>query len=115
MSKEKEVVELTLAERISLLSILPKEANFATLKIMRTLKEGLSFSEEEHKDYEIKVDIGDNGNIGYAWNEEGVKSEKAIKIGEIATDVIVKELKKLDKENKLTEREFSLYEKFIEK
>ena len=82
MSKEKEVVELTLAERISLLSILPQEANFATLKIMRTLKEGLSFSEEEHKDYEIKVDIGDNGNIGYAWNEEGVKSEKAIKIGE---------------------------------
>jgi hypothetical protein len=104
---EEQKMKLNLGERILLLSILPKEGNFATLKILRDLQNILSPSEEEYKKFEIKQENG-----RFSWNNEGVK-EKEIKIGEKATDLAIESLKKLDEEKKLTQNHFSLYKKFV--
>ena len=79
-----------------------------TLKIVRKLREDLSFTEVEHKALEFQQE--ENGVI--QWKKEG-DIPKPIAIGEKAKDVIVEVLKQLDKDEKLSDQHYSLYEKFI--
>jgi len=98
---------LNVFERLSILSILPKESDYTTIKIIRKLRENLSFTEEEYKKLKFET-----GNETIKWdNKEDVSKE--IEIGEKATDIIVEALKKLDSEKKLTDQFFDIYEKFI--
>lgn len=101
-------MELSVYNRLILLNILPKEGDFTTLKIIRKLREDLSFSEQEHAALQFKQD---GGNV--QWKQEGDVPVE-IPIGEKATDIIVEVLKKLDKEKKLTDQHMDLYEKFVE-
>jgi len=112
LEKVEEKMKFTLGERITLLGVLPKETNFVTLKIIKSLESRLSFSEEELKDFEIKVDTR---GLNYSWNKEGRKNELEIEFGEKATEIVVEQLKELDKTKKLTSQHFTIYEKFIEK
>jgi len=100
-------MKLNVLERLMLLGILPKENNFATLKIVRTLTSNLGFDEKETTEFDIKQE-GDK----VIWNQKG-SEEREIEIGEKATDIIVESLKKLDEEKKLNEQLFSVYEKFV--
>jgi len=100
--------ELSVLERLVLLSILPKEGNFVTLKLLRKLRENLSFDEGEIKELNFAQD-GDQ----VRWNEKA-NITKQISIGEKMTDLVCEALKKLDDEKKLREDHFSLYEKFVE-
>ena len=103
-------MELGIAERLILLGILPNEGNFITLKILRQLREDLSFNEEEIEKYKII-----QGDEQVQWNsEEDQKHKKDIKIGGEGTSIIVKLLKELDKTEKLNQKHLTLYEKFIE-
>ena len=102
-------MKLTVLERIALLGILPAEGNFVTLKIVRKLRESLSFEEDEAKKLNVRFE---DGRI--FWDAAAEEPEgKEIEIGEKATDLIVDSLKKLDKEGKLTEQHFSAFEKFV--
>ena len=100
-------MKMNVLERLTLLQILPKESNFATLMIVKNLTSSLGLSEDDYKEFEIKQE--ENQII---WNQKG-NEEREIKIGEKATDIIIESLKKLDEEKKLTEQHFSLYEKFV--
>jgi len=101
--------ELTVLERLVLLNILPKEGDFTTIKLMRKLRESLSFDEEELKKIEF-VQEGEQTR----WNEEASKSMlKPIQIGEKMTDIVHDALKKLNDEKKLTNEHLTLYEKFV--
>jgi hypothetical protein len=103
-------MELNVFERLNLLNILPKEGTFITLKIVRQLREALSFNEEELKALQFKQ----NTEMGTVqWNSEA-DTPKEIAIGEKATDIVVEALKELDKQKKLTDQHFGLYEKFVE-
>lgn len=98
---------LNTRERLVLLSVLPKEGDFTTLKIVRKLREDLSFSEDEHKRLKFQLT-----EAGTAWDAEG-DSPREFPLGEKATDMIVAALVKLNTEKKLTEDHYSVYEKFI--
>ncbi len=100
-------MELSVFERLILLNILPPEGDFTTLKIVRQLKTDLSFSEEEHAALQFEQNEGT-----VKWLQEA-DIPKEIAIGEKATDIIVGVLKDLDKQKKLTEQHYSLFEKFI--
>ena len=101
--------ELTVLERLVLLNILPKEGDFTTIKLMRKLRESLSFDEEELKKIEFVQD-GDQTR----WNVENAREiVKQIQIGEKMTDIIHDALKKLNDEKKLTNGHVTLYEKFV--
>ena len=102
-------MKLTVLERISLLGVLPAEGDFVTLKIVRELRENLSFDEDELKQLKVKAE---GGRIQWDATAE-TPGGKEIKIGEKATDVIVAALKKLNADKKLTDQHFSLYEKFV--
>lgn len=99
-------MKLNLSERFAVLQILPKEGNFATLKIVNDLRLVLAPSEADYKEFEIFQE----GEV-LKWNEKGAE-EREIEIGEIATAMIVAALKKLNDDEKLTQGQFTIYEKF---
>lgn len=101
--------ELTVLERLVLLNILPKEGDFTTIKLMRKLRESLSFDEEELKKIEFHQE-GDQTR----WNEKNASTIlKQIQIGEKMLDIIHDALRKLNSEKKLTNEHLSLYERFV--
>jgi len=100
-------MKLNVFERLILLQVLPAEGNFVTLRIVKDLKGIVALSEADFKEFEVKQ-LGEQ----VKWNEKG-NEEREIEIGEKATDIVIEGLKKLDKEKKLTERHFTLYEKFV--
>ncbi|KKL85961.1 hypothetical protein LCGC14_1949500 [marine sediment metagenome] len=101
-------MELSISERLVLLSVLPGEGDVTTLKVVRDLRMTLSFSEEEHKEYQFVQE----GTM-LRWNDK-VEQVKEIQIGEKAKDIIVLGLSKLNEQKKLKMEHLPLYEKFIE-
>jgi hypothetical protein len=101
-------MNLSVSERMVILQILPKEGNYATLRILQNLKLALSFTEQELKEWEIVTDAEKNQT---RWSINAGLAD--IPIGERAMDMIVEALIKLDREKKLTEQALSVYEKFI--
>ncbi len=103
-------IKFNLHERLIFLSLLPKEDNFSTLRIVRKISKDVGITDAEHKEYKIKS--VDGGRIEF----DPVKSqeEKEFEVGEIAHQLIKTALEKLDKEKKLTQEQFPLYEKIVE-
>jgi hypothetical protein len=100
-------MKFTVLERIILQEILPKEGDYITFKIIRDLRNELSFTEDEIKKFKIKQD-----SERITWDE---KSElpKDIQIGEKLNSIITDSLNKINGEGKLNSNNISLYEKFI--
>lgn len=100
-------MKLKVADRIRLLSILPEKGNLLTIKIVRELRENLSFSEKEHKDFGLKG-LGDR----IVWDDDKDKGKKVL-IGDQAKEVIEKSLRDLNEKDELTVPDIGLWEKFI--
>jgi len=99
-------MKLDVAERIRLLGILPEKGNLLTLKIVRELRDDLSFSEKEHKDFKIVAKMD-----RITWSDDAKK--KAVKIGDQAKELVEKTLKDLDEKEELTLADIDLWDKFI--
>ena len=100
-------MNLSVLDRLVVLKVLPKEADYATLKILMNLRLSLSFTEEEIKEWGIVSDL-DHNRTG--WKTDGMAD---IPIGEKATDIIVAAFKRLDKEKRLSVEDMDAYEKFV--
>ena len=103
-------MNLSVKERLVILSILPQEGNRLTWKVQKKLEDDLGFSEEELKIY--KLETLENGMV--RWDNNG-EQEKEIEIGEKANDIIVLALSKLNDQNKLKKDHIDLYDKFVGK
>lgn len=112
-------MQLEVMDRLLLNQVLPERGNLATLKIVRELREELSFSEEEHKAFEITTDAGKlcptcghkpTGNV--RWSADKGKL-KEIGIGPEATKMICAGLKLLEKQEQLTEQHRPLWDEFV--
>jgi hypothetical protein len=127
-------MKLSVLERLILLNLLPVEGSFTNLKLLRIARENLSFNEEENKALAFRQEgsqmvwndfatfnkstgellEGTPALVERAMNERRtVVGEKEVEIGEVVTKMVVEELKKLDREEKLKNEHMSLYEKFI--
>ena len=99
--------KLTLGDRFAILSILPAEGNFATLKIVRKLREQMSLNETEIKEHKV-VQQGDQ----ITW-EKGEKVTE-MEFGDFAENMVKEQLIKMNETNKLEDRHFVIYEIFVE-
>lgn len=100
---------LTIAERIVLLELLPKEGDWAAYKEIHNARMILSLTAEEEKKFEFKVS---NGQA--TWNQEGQKYEAELPITDWMTTTYQEILRKKVADKKLNyAREASLYEKFV--
>lgn len=104
---------LTVGERFALLGILPSEGNFATLKIVRRLRESLTLTEGEYKEYGVKEINTSNGN-SLSWNSKKANIEVKLEFGDMAVELIRTKLKELDDKKKLDSNHYTIYEKFVE-
>jgi hypothetical protein len=100
-------MKLNVLERLVVSSLLPEQGSFLNLKLIREAKEDLSFNEEEHKALEFK---STNGAIN--WNASA-NIIKDVQLGGVVRGVIEEALKDLDKQEKIEEKHFSLYQKFV--
>jgi len=98
---------LKVLDRITLLGLLPEKGDFTTLKIVRQLREDLSFSEIEHELLSLQQTDG-----RLTWNPQADEG-KEVEIGAKASVLIEDQLKKLDKEKQLTSQHMSVYEMFV--
>lgn len=108
-------MKLNVHDRIMALTLLPKEGNFFTIRLIRGLQAKLGCSDAELVEFGINQK---NGVIlpredGKLWNEKG-EEEREIEFGEREKDLITDALSKFDKEGKLTQDHFGIYTKFME-
>ena len=110
-------VKLNLKERIQFLNLLPRENNFATLRIIRKVEKEVGITDEDFKEFGIKQipATAENPSGQFRWDQKKGEIEKEFEVGEIAHQLIKTVLEKLDTDKKLTQDQFSLYEKFVDK
>lgn len=101
-------MNLSVLERLTILKALPQNEDYASLKILQTLRMSLSFTEKEIKEWNIKSDM-ETGVT--SWEKGAGKID--IPIGEKATDLVKAAFKKLNAEKKLDESMLGTYERFI--
>jgi hypothetical protein len=101
-------MELEVWERLRLLESLPERGDFVTLRIVRKLREDLSFSEEEIAALEFKKD----GNR-LMW-KPNVELHREFQFGPKAKSVIEDALKALDRSEGLDGQTMALFEKFVD-
>lgn len=130
-------MKLEVYERLVLMSILPQAGDFVTLKLVRKLREALSFNEKEIAEISFqnhwrcpkcqKVELSAQaikcqecgvymvlaGSV--SWDEEkAIGVVKDVHMGRSMHELCASTLKKLSDESKLTEQHMSLYELFVE-
>lgn len=101
--------KLNVPERLVLLKILPKEENFINLRFIREAASVIGLSDKEITECKI---VQEGENITFD-TKKGLK-EKPIGLGERIYTIICEVLEKMDKEKKLSQEYFSIFEKFIE-
>ena len=106
-------MKLNVVERLMLMPLLPQEGSFVTLRLVRTMVQKIGMSAEELKEFDIKESADSDKKI-ITWNKKG-DMEKDLKFEDKEIEVIVKALNDLNSKEKLSQREFSLYEKFCVK
>jgi hypothetical protein len=114
-----DLMRLTVSERLLLLSILPGQGDLLTVRIVRQLRDALSFSEKEHKELQFKRSgepLADGATVPdgqLAWTTEA-DHPREVQIGDAAAGLIVDALKKLEAAELLTEALLPLWERFVE-
>ena len=98
-------MNLTIADRLVVLDILPATGDILTVKIIRDLRHSLEFTEEELKECNITQDTD-----RVIWDKD---IEKDIDISPKALSIIVEALEQYNKDKKLTLAHLPVYEKFI--
>ncbi len=99
---------LNVKQRLLLLNILPDEANYITLKIIREQQDRLSFSDEELQRLKVR-----RVEDGYTW-DESLDEPVGIEVNESARGIIKLALRQLDQQGQLKVEFLPLYEHFIE-
>lgn len=96
-------------------NILPKEGSFANLRLLRIVREEISFNEEENKLLKFRQE-----GPQLIWESKIVEGkqtdvfpERDFRIGDVVTKLIRDALEALNSQAKLTEQHFSIYEKFV--
>ena len=101
-------MELSVRDRLVLLSIIPAQGDYLTLKIVRKLRESLSFSEEEHAAFKFV-----NGEDNMVTWDDSTPQIKEIELTTKAQTIVSEALAELNRTKKLKDEHFDLYEKFV--
>ena len=106
-------MKLHVMDRLALLSLLPREGDFTTLKMVRQLRERLAdYTERERKALAFSVQEQD-GKPFTQWNSA---ADKGWEFAFVPTELglIVDALKKANTQKKLAEVHLNVYEMFVE-
>lgn len=137
-------MKLSVIERLTLQGMLPEKGSYTNLKLVRVAREVLSFTDNEHKLLQFRLETVNNQQVS-RWNQNHLVNKKTgkavsgdqeeieklimkdpdsyemrptvgevnIKLGEVVTQMIIKDLKALEDREELEDKHFTLYEKFV--
>jgi len=90
-------MKMAVKDRILLMGMLPAAGNIQTLKMLRELREALSFSEEDGKAIDVRVEPGEGGQIRTMWDAAKAEAlpEKDIEVNGVLHALVVDLLKKM--------------------
>lgn len=104
-------VKMKVKQRIDLQSILPATGDFLTVKMIRVLREDLSFTQKEHK----LLNFVNHPNGSIEWNaKEAKKCIKEVEIPETIISIIKETLEQLNTAKQITEAHLDFYEMFMD-
>jgi hypothetical protein len=104
-------VKLEVGERLSVPNVLPKEGSALTLIIVKHIMKKIEITPEEVTKWEIQAVEKSPGVISYIWEPSKVEDvEFEFSVAE--SDLIQRELNKLDQQNKLNFGTLMIFEKF---
>ena len=98
--------KLNVGERMMVLTVLPKEGSFVTIRLIRTLISRLALSAQEIQDFEIVQE-----QEALHFNSKG-SIELDFDFADVEFDLIRKQLKELDEGCKLKPDMITIYQKF---
>ncbi len=101
-------MKLNVFERLMLLEILPHQGDITAIRIVRKLREELSFSEDEHK----KLNFVQEDSL-LRWDDE-VDSIKDVELGDKAREIIADAFTSISDKGGFTEQHLDVYERFAE-
>jgi len=101
-------VKLNIAERLSIVDILPIQGNYITIKTINRLRDLLLPDSKEVKKYNL---IQEGNQI--KWDSRYSNETKEFDLDEFECEIIKKQLIELDKSEKLTPDLIKVYEKFV--
>ncbi len=105
---------LDINERVELIKLLPSEGTYAALKSLRVAREIFSPTAEEITATEMVSGYGADGKPFTNWNPQRASQIiKDIPVEKYIAGVIRDKLAALNKQQKLTQAQFSIYEKFV--
>ena len=98
-------------ERFLLLNgVLPQQGDITTIRLVRRLREALSFSEEEHKTLNIRPS-GPAGE-GRNWDDPD-RIMKSVAFGPKMRELVVEGLKAISNAGQLTDQHLDLVDRFM--
>lgn len=100
--------QLTLSERLQIIEILPREGNIISLRLIHDLKQKLSPSQKEIKDYKITVIA--QGQIQFSAK---ANIPKKMTFVPAEVELIRKQLTDLSNQNKLSVDMIGIYDIFF--
>ena len=95
--------KLNVAERLTLVQIIPEKGNFKTMTTVENVKTILYLSEEEREEFEVEQ-TGNN----LKWNEKGSK-QREVSFSDFGWELIMESFEQLDKKENLTSPQFLIY------
>jgi len=103
-------MKLTFLERMMILNLLPETGTFVSLKVIRVLREALVPTADEVKE----LSVVENTETGQVTWDSTKDFPKEVEVGEIASGIIEKKLKEMDKAEELTLNHESIYKIFVD-
>lgn len=103
-------VVLSINDRLWLLNIISREGDVATLRLVRELREELSFSDKENEEH--KIQVLPNGAV--VWDKANTYT-KTLSLGRVVHTLIADTLQKLNTSKKLNLECIDLYSMFCDK
>ena len=103
-------MELTMAERLLLLNVLPEKGDITTIRVLHDLQQSLGPTSEEQEEFGFFADEEKPGMI--FWNTE-LPQEKEIEISKAASKLIKDRLLGVSEKGEVTVDLIPLFDKFV--
>lgn len=107
-------MRLTIAERISLLDLLPRQGNVVTLRLITDLQKKIALTVEELEEFGVEQVQSDTGGVFVRWAPEFDKTRVDISLNDHEKGIVTRELVRLESVGQLTMNSLSLYDYFVD-
>lgn len=103
-------MELTILSRITLTRLLPSEGDIPTMRLIKKLREKLSFTDKELKEFKIQKMSSPSGSK-IIWDPKMYNKTVDIKVVKEERQLLLEQFNELDKKKKVTETHLDIYDK----